>query len=172
MDGENPSVSDFFAENSPAKDPAAASSATVSFAAESGAAKVLTVWITAGGIAVVALSAAIAGLFAVWLLAFTGVFIAAVVFAAQWYPPRYAAALKGRFDGMAVHAVKGVLWKREIFVPAGALRTIEISSTPTQRLFGCRSVILRFAGGSSVLPLLPKQQAEALVGSIESVGDE
>lgn len=147
-------------------DPSAAETA-VNFSAADGAAKVLTVWITAGGIAAVALSAALAGLLAAWLLAVTGLLIAVTTFAAQWYPPRYRASLKGSFDGVAVHAFKGVLWRHEIFVPTDALRTIEMCSTPAQRLFGCRCVILRFAGGSAVLPLLPVQQAEALVRALE-----
>lgn len=136
--------------------------------ADSGARKVLMVWISAAGMIAVALISALAGFFTSWLLILSGLIGALTVFAFLWYPPRYVSSMNGSFDGTAVRAVKGVIWKQELYVPVSALRTFEISATPVQRLFRCRSVILRFAGGAVLIPLLPKQQAEQLEKIMEA----
>ncbi|MPN12337.1 hypothetical protein SDC9_159653 [bioreactor metagenome] len=138
------------------------------FAADYGAQRVLEIWIAAFGIAAVALTAAFAGLFTPWLLIITAVSGGVTVFAFLWYPPHYADSLSGSFDGAAVRAVKGVFWRKELFVPVEALRTIEMSATPVQRMFHCRTVILRFAGGSALLPLLPEEQARSLTAALQA----
>lgn len=137
------------------------------FAANDDAKKVLRIWIAAAGLVAVTLSAALAGFFTPWLLVVTGFVGILTVYISLWYPPRYADVFQGSCDGTAIRAVKGVLWKRELFVPLSALRTFEMSATPVQRIFRCRSVVLRFAGGAVLLPLLPEQQAEQLAAVIE-----
>lgn len=137
------------------------------FAADAGAAKVLAAWIAGAGVLATGLAGCLAGLFTPWLLILAGAAALFTVFAALWYPPRYVASLHGQFDGDAVRAVKGVLWKREVYIPVSALRTVETGSTPLQRLFRCRTVVLRFAGGAVMLPLLPDRQAAELAGRLE-----
>lgn len=137
------------------------------FAADDGAKIVLRVWIAAAGLIAVALSAAVAGFFSPWLLWITGFIGVLTVFLSLWYPPRYTDSLRGSCDGVAIRAVKGVLLRREVFVPLAALRTFEINATPMQKYFRCRSVVLRFAGGAVLLPLIPKKQAEQLAAIIE-----
>lgn len=139
----------------------------MNFAADERAERVLTGWISLAGVAVVSLIGALAGLLTPWLMAGAAVVGLLTVAAALVYPPLYAGTLKGRYDGQAVYAVSGVLLRREIYVPMAALRTFELSSTPLQRRFGCRTVVLRFAGGSALLPLLPAKQAEELTALLE-----
>lgn len=137
------------------------------FEADSGAIKVLTVWISAAGIIAEMLISALAGLITRWFFVGSWVVGAVTVFAAIWYPPRYASALKVSFDGIAIRASIGVFRKQEIFVPIKALKTFELCSTPVQRLFKCGTVILRFAGGAAYLPLLPAAQAKDLTDALE-----
>lgn len=137
------------------------------FAADDGAKTVLRIWIAAAGLISVAVSAAVAGFFTPWLLLITGLLGILTVFLSLWYPPRYAALFTGSCDGVAIRAAKGVLLRREIFVPLSALRTFEINATPMQKVFRCRSVVLRFAGGAVLLPLIPLKQAEQLAAIIE-----
>lgn len=93
----------------------------------------------------------------------------AVLLPAAWhYVPRLTSSLHGGFDSQAVRASYGILWRREIFVPIDALRTYEVWTSPLHRLFGCRTVILRFAGGSAWLPLLDQRDAYALTVRLEA----
>ena len=131
------------------------------------ASKVLALWIALGGVLANALLSALAGLFTPKLLYGSALIGVLTVFLALWYPPRYCRSMQGVFDGEAVRAVQGVLWKKELFVPMTALRTFEISSTPLQRYFGCRTVVLRFAGGAAWLPLLAEDMAYALTRALE-----
>ncbi|HBT65700.1 MAG TPA: hypothetical protein DEB10_13670, partial [Ruminococcaceae bacterium] len=114
-----------------------------------------------------ALISSAAGLFRPWLLLLSLASGLLTVIAALWYPHRYADELHGSFDGKAVRATTGVFTKKRIFVPVNALRTYELCSTPLQRLFGCRTMILRFAGGAAYLHHLPKDQAEMLTAALE-----
>lgn len=82
---------------------------------------------------------------------------------AIWYPPRFAARLQGHFNGRLICAQMGVLIQRTVFVPRSSLRNFEVMAPPLHALFGCRTLLLRFAGGSVVLPFLPKEQALRLV---------
>ncbi len=84
-----------------------------------------------------------------------------------WYLPPLTRSLHGSFDSHAVRATYGLLWRRELFVPVDALRTYEIWTPPLHRLFECRTVILRFAGGSAWLPLLDWRDAYALTVRLE-----
>ena len=142
------------------------------FAAESSAARVLALWITAAGMAVTSLTAALAGLITPWLLVLTGIGIFLTIVASQWYPPRYAAAFHGRFDGSSIYASRGVFWKKELYIPTHALRTVELCSTPLQRRLRCITLVLHYAGGTAILPLLPEEQAKALAGAIDRFDDE
>lgn len=139
------------------------------FAANKGAARVLSVWISAIGIAATSLISALAGLITPLFIPLSVISGIITVIAAVWYPTRYAELLHGSFDGSAIRATTGVFIKKQLFVPIKALRTFELCSTPVQRLFGCRTVILRFAGGAAFLPLLPADQAEKLVSELESI---
>ncbi|MDD2362793.1 MAG: PH domain-containing protein [Oscillospiraceae bacterium] len=137
------------------------------FSADKSTIKVMTVWISVFGIVLSSLISALAGLLTPWLLIISAAVGAATVFVALRYPPKYASVMKVDFDGIAVKAVTGVFIKKQLFVPMTALRTFELCSTPVQRFFGCRTVILRFAGGAVFLPLLPVKQAEELVAALE-----
>lgn len=136
-----------------------------------GAVKVLTIWISAAGIAATALVSALAGLITPWFLVGSTIVGIATIFAALWYPSRYVDVFSGSFDGMAVRATIGVIRRQEIFVPIKALRTFELCSDPVQRIFKCRTVILRFAGGAVYLPLLPETQAFQLAKDMEKYED-
>ena len=137
------------------------------FGAGSGAQKILAVWISLAGILAVGLIGLLAGLFTPWLLLAAAVVAAADVFLALWYPPRFVRSLRGSFDGVAVRAAWGVCWQREVFVPMVALRTFECWATPLLRWGGCRVLVLRFAGGATLLPLLSAAQAEELAARLE-----
>lgn len=137
------------------------------FWAGDGAPQVLRIWIALSGVAATALSGMVAGLFTPWLLLLSALVALATVVLFLWFPPRYADSVHGSFDGTAVRGTKGVLWRREVFIPMNALRTFEILDTPVQRHFGCRTLLIRFAGGSAVLPLLAKGDAERLVRLLE-----
>lgn len=88
-----------------------------------------------------------------------------------WYDERLARSLYGTATKTAVRARYGVLWRREIFVPVSALRTFEVWTPPLHRLFRCRTVVLRFAGGAAWLPLLDKEDADRLTAWLEK-GEE
>lgn len=141
------------------------------FAADNSAVRILTIWISVSGIAATSLLSAIAGLVTPWFLLLSGISGLLTVFLALWYPRRYADTMRGSFDGKAIRAVTGVFTKKNIYVPIGALRTFETVTTPLQRLYGCRTVILRFAGGSAILPLLPTEQAQRLTAALEQYGE-
>ncbi len=136
------------------------------FSANKSTIKVLRVWISVFGIVLTSLISALAGLLTPWLLILSAGVGAVTVFTSLWYPQKYASVMQGDFDGTAVKAVTGVFIRKQLFVPLTALRT-ELCSTPIQRLLGCRSVILRFAGGAAFLPLLPVKQAQELVAALE-----
>ncbi len=80
----------------------------------------------------------------------------------MWYAPRLTRSLRGALAPQAIHAVYGVVWTREWYVPFEALRTFELWTPPLHRLFRCRTVVLRFAGGCAWLPLLARQDADRL----------
>ena len=124
----------------------------------------------------------------VWTAVTLGVGIAATVFRGwlpMWYGfvwcvvavawvwgvfvhvPRYCRAFGGEYDGQAVCWHGGVWWRRETRVPLSALRTFEVWAPPLHRLFRCRTMVLRFAGGSAWLPLLSESLAAALTAHFE-----
>jgi membrane protein YdbS with pleckstrin-like domain len=138
------------------------------FAANNDAKKVLMLWIAGVGILATALISLLAGLFTPLLLRGSAVVGLVTIAAVLWYPPRYVSQMSGSFDGTAVRAVKGVFFKQELFIPVTALRTFESSATPIQRLFHCRTIVLRFAGGAVMLPLLPSEQAFTLMKALEN----
>ena len=86
---------------------------------------------------------------------------------AVWYLPRLVRSLRGSLDERAIRATYGLVWRREVFVPMDALRTFETWTPPLHRLFSCRTVILRFAGGAAWLPLLDRRDAQELTGRLE-----
>ena len=71
-------------------------------------------------------------------------------------------------DQHAVRAHTGVFWRREWYIPLSALCTFESWETPLQRRLGCRTLILHFAGGAIVLPLLSAQDSERLVEKLKA----
>ena len=97
----------------------------MTFQAGEGARRVLRLWIALAGVLASGLTGLLAGLLTPWLLLLTALVSVLTVFLFLWYPQRYAASLKGGFDGEAVRAQMGVLWRRQIFVPMQALRTFD-----------------------------------------------
>ncbi len=85
-----------------------------------------------------------------------------------WYCARFVRSLQGTMDAVRIRVQYGVLWKRETTVPLRALRTFETFVPPLHRIFRCRTVVLRFAGGSVWLPLLCEQTAQQLARRLEA----
>lgn len=85
------------------------------------------------------------------------------------YIPRLVSSFHGVFDAHAVRARYGLLWRRDVFVPLDSLRTYEVWTPPLHRLFGCRTVVLRFAGGAAWLPLLDSADAYHLTTRLEEL---
>ncbi len=137
------------------------------FRAGDGARKVLMTLIALLTVLAAGLIGLLAGLFSPWIL--LGLIPVSVsgLFVFLWYPPRFAASLSGTFDGTAVRASMGVIWQKEIFVPMNALRTFECWKLPFHRFWKCRTIILRFAGGATMLPLLREEDAQLLVERLE-----
>ena len=84
-----------------------------------------------------------------------------------WYLPRLTRSLYGEMDEKRLYVRYGMLWRRETVVPLHALRTFEAWTPPIHRLFGCCTVVLRFAGGSVYLPLLGEQTAQEVAERLE-----
>lgn len=84
-----------------------------------------------------------------------------------YYVPRLAASLYGDMDPQRVYVRYGLIIRREMVVPLHALRTFECWTPPLHRLFRCRTVVLRFAGGCVWLPLLDAKTAERLTVRLE-----
>lgn len=137
------------------------------FQAGDGACRVLRLWLAGLGILAASLIGLLAGLFTGWLLVGSVLAGLTTLWGILWYAPRYARGLQGTCSSEAVRAYKGVLWKQELYIPISSLRTVESWATPAQRLFGCRCIVLRFAGGAAVLPLLPEEQAQQLARMLE-----
>lgn len=115
---------------------------------------------------------AAAGLFSPALLWGNGVIMVATLLLWWWYPARYAKTLQGQIDHKALHIVSGVWFRRETYVPNEAIRAFECWTLPFQRLWRCRTVVLRVAGGTVFLLLLPEQQATDLLAWLETTGRE
>ncbi len=86
-----------------------------------------------------------------------------------WYCGRFAKSLSGEMRGAYIRIRYGVLWHRETCVPIRALRTFETFVLPLHRIFRCRTIVLRFAGGSVWLPLLDESTAQAVARKLEGV---
>ncbi len=84
-----------------------------------------------------------------------------------WYLPRLAGSLYGKMDEEHLYVRYGIVWRRETVVPLSALRTFESWVLPIHRLFRCRTMVLRFAGGSVYIPLLDEKTARRLAGRLE-----
>ena len=69
----------------------------------------------------------------------------------------------------ALRAEIGVLFKKELYIPLSSLRTVESWVTPLHRAFRCRTIVLRFAGGAAILPLLPAAEAGELARLLEQL---
>lgn len=89
------------------------------------------------------------------------------VFLLVWYLPRLTRSLYGEMDDRRITVQYGVLWQRETVVSLSSLRTFETWTPPLHRLFHCRTVVLRFAGGCAVLPLLDNDTAKHLTARLE-----
>lgn len=137
------------------------------FQAGAGACRVLRLWMAGIGILASSFIGLLAGLLTPLLLIGSGLTGLVTLVGALWYPPRYARFLQGSCTSEAVRAVKGVFWKQELFIPVSSLRTVESWTTPLHRIFRCRSIVLRFAGGAAFLPLLPEAQAQKLTRLLE-----
>jgi membrane protein YdbS with pleckstrin-like domain len=84
-----------------------------------------------------------------------------------WYCPRWQASVHGECCPRHIRIAYGVWLQKEVVVPVSSLRTFEIWAPPLHRIFRCRTVILRFAGGAAVLPLLDRNSAAALTAILE-----
>ena len=89
------------------------------------------------------------------------------VFLLVWYLPRLTRSLYGEMDDRRITVQYGVLWQRETVVSLSSLRTFETWTPPLHHLFHCRTVVLRFAGGCAVLPLLDNDTAKHLTARLE-----
>ncbi len=89
-----------------------------------------------------------------------------------WYLPRLCRRFRGVYDGKTVRTQSGALWQKETIVPLSSLRTFEVWIPPLHSLFGCRTVVLRFAGGSAWLPLMDAQTARRLTALLEKQGED
>ncbi len=139
------------------------------FQAGPGARKILILWFSGAGVAAVTVIGALAGLLTPWLLLGCAAVGIATVILVWWYPPRYAARLRGLCDHQVLRAEKGVCWKKDLVIPLSSLRTVESWTTPLHRRYGCRTVVLRFAGGAAVLPLLEEEQAKQLARHLADI---
>ena len=93
--------------------------------------------------------------------------IVVAVFLLVWYLPKLTRSLYGEMDDTRIYVRYGVLWQWETVVSISALRTFETWSSPLQRLCHCRTVVLRFAGGCTLLPLLDADTADRLTAKLE-----
>lgn len=84
-----------------------------------------------------------------------------------WYLPRLTDSLYGETDDGRLYVRYGVLWHRETVMLLSALRTVEMWTPPLHRLFHCRTVVLRFAGGGVLVPLLDEKTACRLAAQLE-----
>ncbi len=100
---------------------------------------------------------------AFWCLIPAGI----AVFLLAWYLPRLTRSLYGEMNDKRIVVRYGVLWKWQTVVPLHSLRTFETWTPPLHRLFHCRTVVLRFAGGCAVLPLLDNATANRLTARLE-----
>ena len=89
------------------------------------------------------------------------------VFLLVWYLPKLTRSLYGEMEDTRIYVRYGVLWRWETVVSISALRTFETWSSPLQRFFHCRTVVLRFAGGCTLLPLLDADTADRLTAKLE-----
>ena len=129
------------------------------FRAASGAVRVLRVLVTA----VLLLTALL-----LWmLLPMLGILPLAILPFAWWCCARFARSVYVSLNVKAVCVRYGVFWQREIFVPTKSLRTFEVWTPPLHRLYGCRTVVLRFAGGAALLPLLSVATVGRLAAQLE-----
>lgn len=139
------------------------------FQAGDGARKVLTLWTAGIGVLAAFLIGVVAGLLTPWLLIGSGLVGVATVAACFWYPARFVRSFRGSCGAEALRAEMGVIFQKELYIPLSSLRTVESWATPLHRAFRCRTIILRFAGGAAILPLLPKEQAGELAELLEEL---
>lgn len=84
-----------------------------------------------------------------------------------WYLPRLVSSLYGEINQERLYVRYGIVWRREAVVPLSALRTFETWTPLLHRLFHCRTIVLRFAGGCVFLPLLDEKTACRLTAYLE-----
>lgn len=89
-----------------------------------------------------------------------------------WYTPSFCRRFRGEVTETAIRTFSGVLIRRQSVVPFAALRTIEVWAPPLHRFFGCRTIILRFAGGRAFLPLISEKTAHCLTVLMEKHKEE
>ena len=89
----------------------------------------------------------------------------AVIPLAIWltlYPERYVNRIRVWVDDDTVSIQTGAWWRHHTIVPIAALRTVELIQTPLGKHFNCVHLILRFAGGLTVLPFVSKEDAHRI----------
>lgn len=95
--------------------------------------------------------------------------IGGVAFLCGWYLPRLIQSLNGELSDTHLYVCYGVWWRRETTVSLSVIRTYEMWRPPLHAVFGCRTVILRFAGGCVWLPLLDARTACRLAERLEEL---
>lgn len=83
------------------------------------------------------------------------------------YLPIWIRSVYGELDDRRLFLRVGVVWRREMTVPRVAFRTVECLVPPLHRLFGCCTMVLRFAGGSVWVPLLDADTVDRLTTQLE-----
>ncbi len=78
------------------------------------------------------------------------------------YPPRYIERITVQIDTDNVYVQTGVWWRKHTAIPLTALRTVDLIQSPLQRRYGCVHMVLRFAGGMTVLPFLSHNDAHRI----------
>ena len=90
-----------------------------------------------------------------------------VLLVGTMYWPFWIRSVYGELDNRRLYLRVGVIWRRELTVPRVAFRTMEYLVPPLHRIFGCCTVVLRFAGGSVWVPLLDVETVNRLKAQME-----
>lgn len=83
------------------------------------------------------------------------------------YVPFLVRSVYGECRAEGLYVRFGVVFRREMHVPFSTLRTYETWAPPLHTLCGCRTMVLRFAGGSVWLPFISTDTARRVAAYVE-----